>query len=501
MKIFISYRRFDSSAYAGRIHDRLVATYGENNVFKDVNDIPIGRDFRGVLSEEVAKCDVLLVLIGREWLDIRDGNGNRRLDNPGDFVRIEIRSGLQRGDDKCLIVPVLLSGAQMPQSNQLPDDLSELAYKNAVIVRDDPDFHHDMAHLIASLDRQVAPPPRPPRRNRIIALAIVFLVVLVALGIALRAIFPPTQSSTLTIASEASEEPQPDTPSLTPTVPTVTNTASITPTSSPTATNTETHTPKPPTITPTSDPLDEALERAQTGVLTNNQWDTWYPSGFRQQFEGIIMVLVPRGCFRIGASPQDADEHNGNVICFDEPFWIDQTEVTQTQFERLNGTAAETSAFRGDNRPVESVTWFEARDFCEQRDARLPTEVEWEYAARGPDESDYPWGDEWGDYNAQWNRNSSDGTANVGRIPEGASWVEAFDMSGNVWEWVNSLYVDYPYDIAHENTLIDVTGGRVLRGGSWYNYFPEALRSANRNVASPGYASNLYGFRCARSID
>src|SRR5687768_12011899 len=107
MKIFISYRRFDSSAYAGRIHDRLVATYGENNVFKDVNDIPIGRDFRGVLSEEVAKCDVLLVLIGREWLDIRDGNGNRRLDNSGDFVRIEIRSGLQRGDDKCLIVPVL----------------------------------------------------------------------------------------------------------------------------------------------------------------------------------------------------------------------------------------------------------------------------------------------------------------------------------------------------------------------------------------------------------
>jgi formylglycine-generating enzyme required for sulfatase activity len=512
MKIFISYRRFDSIAYAGRIHDRLVATYGEKNVFKDVDDIPIGQDFRTILTREVSKCDVLLVLIGRTWLDARDANGNRRLDDVDDFVRTEIRAGLRRAN--CLVIPMLLSGAQMPQSNQLPDDLRELAYKNAVSVRDDPDFHRDMVRLIDALDRYEStvpiPPPPPVSRFTIAAAGLLILLVLVAGGITLRTIFQePTStpivsaipSPTATVPTLTST-PSPtatiptltSTPSPTATVPTLTSTPSLTPIP-PTSVPTATDTPEPPTAMPTAESFDAALVRAERGVTTNTEWIPYI-----QDFNGINMVLVPRGCFTIGANPQESDEQNGNRRCF-PPFFFDQTEVTQEQFRRFSGRAATNPSFSGDDMPVENITWFEARDFCRlYRGASLPTEAEWEYVARGPDELNYPWGDEWIPINTVWNRTVFRTTANVGSIPDGASWVGALDMSGNVWEWVNSLYMDYPYDLAHENTLIDVTSGRVLRGGSWYDYDSDILRSGRRSTATPNHTSNLYGFRCVRSI-
>jgi hypothetical protein len=144
--IFISYRRQDSQDFTGRIYDRLAAALGERNVFRDVDDIPIGQDFRTVLDRETGKCEILLVIIGPKWLDIRDQNGKRRLDDPNDFVRIEVESGLKRPDR--LVIPVLVNNAPMPQASELPDSLRELAYRNAAVVRQDPDFHHDMEKLI-----------------------------------------------------------------------------------------------------------------------------------------------------------------------------------------------------------------------------------------------------------------------------------------------------------------------------------------------------------------
>ncbi|RMG81744.1 MAG: TIR domain-containing protein, partial [Chloroflexi bacterium] len=110
-RIFISYRRADSVTITGRIYDRLVAEYSDRNVFKDVDDIPLGADFRRVLDEEVGSCDVLLVIIGQQWLTLEE-NGQRRLDNPDDFVRIEVEAGLNRND--VLVIPVLVKGAGMP---------------------------------------------------------------------------------------------------------------------------------------------------------------------------------------------------------------------------------------------------------------------------------------------------------------------------------------------------------------------------------------------------
>ena len=95
-KVFISYRRVDSGGYAGRVMDCLGRALGRNLVFMDVDAIPLGSNFEKVLHEEVAKCGVLLAVIGPNWSDVRDENGNRRLDDPKDFVRIEIAAALQR---------------------------------------------------------------------------------------------------------------------------------------------------------------------------------------------------------------------------------------------------------------------------------------------------------------------------------------------------------------------------------------------------------------------
>jgi hypothetical protein len=148
-KIFLSYRREDSGGYARAIQDRLMKELGADVVFMDVDGIPIGSNFVKVLNDEVAKCEVLLAVIARNWLDVRDDLGNRRLDNPNDFVRIEIEAALKRDIP---VVPILLEGAKIPAASQLPEDLHDLSVRNAVEVRHSA-FHGDVDRLIQGLKR------------------------------------------------------------------------------------------------------------------------------------------------------------------------------------------------------------------------------------------------------------------------------------------------------------------------------------------------------------
>ncbi len=299
----------------------------------------------------------------------------------------------------------------------------------------------------------------------------------------------PTFTQTPTFTLTPTDTPTP-TFTLTPTL-------TLTPSNTPTFTLT-------PSNTPTPNPVDVALERARTFGGSNDDWKALYPAGFTQAFDGVPMALVPAGCFTIGANPKEDDEQNGNQICFDQPFWLDLTETTRADFDRLGGVKAQGNGFDGARHPVENITWFEARDFCAQRGARLPTEAEWEYAARGPDDWDYPWGDAWDAAKAVWNRSSNQGTADVGSIAAGASWVGAQDMSGNVWEWTGSLYQSYPYraDDGREADSGDRTDvQRVLRGGSWNFNDPYLLRAALRDWYYPVDWSSYLGFRCARSLD
>ncbi|MFN8003725.1 MAG: TIR domain-containing protein [Acidobacteriota bacterium] len=147
--IFISYRRQDSNDVTGRIYDRLIAKFGKQAVFKDVDSIPLGVDFREVLSQSVGQCAVLLAVIGKQWLTVEADGGQRRLEDSADFVRIEIEAALQRNIP---VIPLLVQQAAMPREDLLPESLKKLAYRNAIHIRPDPDFHPDMDRLIKGIE-------------------------------------------------------------------------------------------------------------------------------------------------------------------------------------------------------------------------------------------------------------------------------------------------------------------------------------------------------------
>ncbi|MBW4438947.1 MAG: formylglycine-generating enzyme family protein [Pleurocapsa minor GSE-CHR-MK-17-07R] len=256
------------------------------------------------------------------------------------------------------------------------------------------------------------------------------------------------------------------------------------------------------TRTPTAQLTLTPRATQQAGLQATMQADP--DSAVVQEFEGVPMVLVPAGCFMMGTEDDTVVSNEGprHEVCFDEPFWIDQTEVTQAQFASFGGIAMRAPSFSGADRPVENITWFEARDFCLLRGARLPTEAEWEYAARGPESWVYPWGNEWDESKTIWLRDMALGTASVGSIPEGASWVGALDMSGNVWEWTSTASSAYPYDMndgRESSEGSNAEAWRVLRGGSWFDNSPFVLRTAVRYDFFPTAANWDYGFRCLRS--
>jgi hypothetical protein len=153
--IFISYRRDDTEGEAGRLFSDLKGTFGKDGVFMDVADIRPGADFRHVIDESVAECGVLLAMIGPNWLTIADAQGQRRINNPNDFVGLEIGSALKR---EVPVIPVLVHGAHMPPPDQLPENLRELSFHNSVEISH-PRWDSDVALLVDALKSYVSPNP------------------------------------------------------------------------------------------------------------------------------------------------------------------------------------------------------------------------------------------------------------------------------------------------------------------------------------------------------
>jgi hypothetical protein len=162
--IFISYRRRGVGAgYVGRLADRLAEHFGDDSVFRDIDDIEPGRNFAEAIREAVGGCDALIAVIDPAWLTVTDDDGHPRLQDPEDFVRLEIEAALER---QTTVIPVLIDTATMPRRNQLPESLGELSMRQAVTLGESStDFKTHVARLIGALERigvrpvQAEPPP------------------------------------------------------------------------------------------------------------------------------------------------------------------------------------------------------------------------------------------------------------------------------------------------------------------------------------------------------
>jgi formylglycine-generating enzyme required for sulfatase activity len=450
--ILVSYRREDSADVTGRICDRLVGHFGPAAVFKDVDSIPAGEDFRAAVADAVSRCKVMLVIIGRRWLEVADEAGRRRLDQENDFVRIEVESALKHGS---AVLPLLVQGTAMPRPREMPASLETLAYRNACMVRPDPDFHRDMDRLLHRLDELLsaaeddppesagpaAPAQPPPSTLR--------LIVAVVRGMFQR---PKKEPEPRTM-----EAPAP-TGSLCPYC------AKLLPTDEAKqcfSCGMDWHDPDhvvrrghPDLASEATAPGGENFDFLCPSCKKMLQVPKQYagqlmmcplckerfhvpflrkehaadpPAHYRpdrlppeKESElprevvnsiGMKFVLIPAGKFIMG-SVATSDERPEHEVEITRPFYLGIYPVTQEEYERVTGaTPSFFSAGPGgagnvrglDTRrfPVDRVSWQDAVEFCRRlsdraeeagpgRRYRLPTEAEWEYTCRAGAPSSVP---------------------------------------------------------------------------------------------------------------
>ncbi|MFZ6027494.1 MAG: SUMF1/EgtB/PvdO family nonheme iron enzyme [Chloroflexota bacterium] len=289
---------------------------------------------------------------------------------------------------------------------------------------------------------------------------------------------------------------------------------------------------------PTATPIPSAIPtEAWMPSATLSPTETHVPSPTATQAagatqvsagDGMILVYVPAGEFVLGSRPEDvgadADEFPQRTIYLDA-FWIDQTEVTNAMYaaflNETGGHATGSSAWLNaikeavqivkdgerwqprkglESHPAVEVTWYGAAAYCAWAGRRLPTEAEWEKAARGTHGHIYPWGSEIDCTKALYGNCAVSFTFPVGSLPDGASPYGALDMAGNVWEWVADWYaVDTYANMPQANPTGPESGtARVVRGGS-FDYNAKHNRPADRRNDGPENSSYDYGFRCAVS--
>jgi len=252
-----------------------------------------------------------------------------------------------------------------------------------------------------------------------------------------------------------------------------------------------------------------------------------------RQIDGMQMVYVPPGEFQMG-STRDQIEAIA-FLCEQYPdawnkcqpeqferecpahavvlggYWIDRSEVTNARYNQCvqagdcrPSRLADDSQYNGEGYPVAGIPWKDAVDYCSWAGGRLPSEAEWEYAARGPENLIYPWGQEFVCEGGNFLDESTgcedgySGPSPVGIFPQGNSWVGAWDMTGNVWEWVADEFSPYPGASDGASNAVTSTDTHILRGGSW-GYTPAFVRGAYRYPVPPEADYLAVGFRCAVS--
>lgn len=528
-RIFISYSRKDEE-FARQLATSLTASGAD--VWIDLEDIPAGMKWSSAIQEGLDTADLMVVIISP------DSMGSRNVEDEWQYY-------LDNGKP---VIPVLLRPAKIhfqlariqyidfhnqPYGRALNQLYTEFRRKGVPLegapnTQDKPPVSHiPPTPSSAQPTMQFHPPVQPNHRNLWLIGGGIAAALVIGLGIGLLSFSNPaptptpdfdqlTNDALIEWLTPTARAQLTDTEQAKPTHTfTMTDRPSNTPTVRPSETPQPSNTPS-PTLTPTT----AARLGIDTQVTHNGDW-----TAIHLPFGGVDMVLAPAGCFTMGSSDQQisaaynlcpfdsqtcgnllADERPQTEICFVQPFWIDRYEVTNQQYGS-SGTWADP------NHPRTNVTWQEAQQFCESRGGRLPTEAEWEYAARGPDGLIFPWGNSFipenlnycdADCEFNWrdsaHRDYNAQVSVIGAHPDGVSWVGAKDMAGNVWEWTSTIYgYAYPYDPddGRENPG-DVSSERTLRGGSWNWIALDARTTARDNPVQP--SSDWYGFRCARDF-
>lgn len=346
-RIFISYRRSDSSAEAGRIYDYLENYFHRDAIFKDVDSIPPGSSFHKTISDAIDQCQILLAIIGKTWLEARDDLGNIRLSNPKDWVRTELTYALSR---RVLVIPILLSDVTMPKSSQLPSSIKQLSTLNAARVRNDPDFRRDMDRLCTILERCLNGLPTSAQSRKSQNKSVP----------AKKVISPiPAISSGERVQSRKTRQ----------------NFIS-----------------------------DFEVITIRNCDVTSSQKSR---SCTREYLDGEVyldLMHIPGGDFLKGSGDFESERPQHKVSV--PSFMMGKFLVTRAQWKIVASLPKESvnlssdpSHFKGDdNLPVECVSFYDAVEFCQRLSKntgsqyRLPSESEWEYACRAETSTMYHYG-------------------------------------------------------------------------------------------------------------
>jgi formylglycine-generating enzyme required for sulfatase activity len=542
--IFISYRRNNSTDITGRIYDRLAAHFGEPSVFKDVDSIPFGVNFRHHLEQAVSYCPVLLAIIDPDWLEATDSRGRLKLANPSDWVRVEIETALKR--DR-LVIPVLVGDAMLPSETELPESLKALAYRQSAPVRCDPDFHRDMdrlihrveevfsslavggasttaakpaANLIDELVTALAKANQPVQTPTLSRRRWLRLMGLGILGggsaLAMRYREPALQAlATVDIPTTV-----PDLSNIPDRVQQAMAQLDSSQVSSASAT------PNPPLSDPQSPYTYESVNVNEFGVKIAQ---VKFTTSAHQEIMldgphgpvSLPLVAIAGGQFVLGAPPTEPGYDPSNpaqTIAAVESFWMSIYPITQAQWQAVamlptvNIDLPSTPAHvKGDNHPVEQVSWPEAVEWCDRlsrfmahragqgiapqpklSNLRLPTEAEWEYACRAKTTTPFHTGPTLTTSLANYNGSQPYRQEPAGQFRGTTTAVGSFgnandfglyDMHGNVLEWCS------PIGDTRRTAI-----WQVVRGGSWQSP-AEQCRSAYRRGLQADTRSNQVGFR------
>jgi len=509
------------SALRCRLYDRLIAHFGEDQVFIDIDQIEPGEDFVEVINRKVGACDIAIIAIGPNWLRATDASGKRRLDDEEDFVRMEIVAALQR---KIRVIPVLVGGAEMPHKHDLPEALVSLSRRNAIELSETR-FHADVNRLIEAIDKSLAiteekvelsTTPVAPRaesasvrrleakdipslgasipataglkepqgwtRKRLIIAGTIGTIVILVLALAGFLMGHDHQK-----AAELANQPA------------IANPEGLY---------------KPPE--PKSTDQGDAAAQSRFGIQYQDGHDvTPAVANARDAVQaGVSKLTSPFA----GAAPSPAHVAKANftnslgctmVWIASLGMWVAETEVTQREFQSLMNMNPSDRV--GSNLPVDSVTFREAVEFCNRLQKQDAT------AGLLPSGYGYtlPTDEQWDVYCS--NATLEDSITSQNTTRKGPQSVKSkqpneyglYDTRGNVWEWTKTPYdpslnsprirAEFPFGVVQSGSRQGKTkgldpNGLVLRGGSWRSK-GDLLKKTTRGSNEPGLRDNTNGFR------